>query len=44
MTASEQKGVYVVSAQKRKESAKAAVSGHRIAQAVRNTAAYRKKK
>lgn len=43
MTATQQKGVYIVSAQKDRETSKTKVNGQRIAQAVRNTAAYKKK-
>lgn len=43
MTATQQKGVYIVSAQKGREAPKTKVNGQRIAQAVRNTAAYKKK-
>ncbi len=43
MTATRPKGVYIASAQKGKEVPKSKVNGQRIAQAVRNTAAYKKK-
>ncbi len=43
MTAAQQKGVYIISARKDREAPKSKVNGQRIAQAVRNTAAYKKK-
>ena len=43
MTAAQQKGVYIISARKDRETPKNKVNGQRIAQAVRNTAAYKKK-
>ena len=41
MTAAQQKGIYITSAQNDKETPK--VNGRRIEQAVRNTAAYKEK-